>query len=427
MLDALRGILGAERALAIERDDPRYAPHRGPLVHALPRDRGEAAEVLTAATRDRFPVVIVGGNSAPRVGPADEGPICLLSTELLDRVVAFDPGDQTLVVEAGASVDSVLKLCAPKGLFAALHATSRDRSTIGGVVAAGVEGPLAARHGRIRDQLLGVVFATGDGKIATSGGRVVKNVTGYDLSRLHVGARGAYGVLLEIVVRLRPIPEAATRLVFRCADEAEAYERALDLRDASVDAANVDVLFGAASETYGGGPTLVATLEGGPATRRAAKTAVERVLKRGVDATEAVDFEADRRPEAPRDLAVLRLHLAPPLWRAARGEAAAGFAAPIGGVFDALLGVRETWHDPASRLWESDGVVEGWLAARSGALDLPRDPTFHRLAATRLRKLVPNGAAWMRRLKTTFDPAGILNPGRSVFDASEGAAKKTPP
>jgi len=415
MLDVLRSILG-DRAVAVPPGDPRYAPHPTPLVHAVPRTREEVAEVLRAASADGFPVVPVGGNTAPSLGAADDArPICLLSTEMLDRVVAFDPADQTLTVEAGASLEAVRRLAAPHRLFPALEAGRPERSTVGGALATAREGAWAARYGPARDQLLGVVAATGDGVVAKAGGRVVKNVTGYDLCRLYTGSRGALAVLLEATLRLRPIPETAGRAAWAFAEEGDALAAGLALRDANVDASQVHVLSGSAARDLGaeGGALLVATFQGFAAQVEDAGRRAEALLKRDAQVLPA---EAPPGPpaEAPETAETLRITAPPASWRALGPRLRGVLAPPAGAIHDVLRGVRTTWRAEGARLAASEAELDRALAEARAHLDAPWDPAFRR-ALARFPSQILGGLALMRRLKAEFDPRGVLNPGRTLF------------
>lgn len=416
VFDSLLSLLGPDRAVAVGTDDPRYAPHPAPFVHALPRDRDEVLEILRAAARDKFAVVPVGGNTSPRLGTPDGAPYCLLSLEYLDRVVAYEPDDQTLTVEAGHSVAAARELCLPQGLFLAFDPPDPDRATVGGVVAAATEGAFAAKYGPVRDQILGVVAATGDGKLAKAGGRVVKNVTGYDLCRLYTGSRGSLAVLLELTVRLRPIAETGARAALAFEDERAALLGALEVRRKVRGLAQLHVLTGAAAAALDLGAefAVVATLEGFRTEVEAAFGAVAAALGRRPARLEAPP-PAGRVVGTPSDATIVHVAAPPASWADLREPLSRVMGAPVGAAHDVLRGVRETWHDRAAAPWPNDAALDAALAAGGAALSLPGDPTFHRTLTARLPSQRPGGLDLMRKLKAAFDPAGVLNPGRSIF------------
>ena len=416
MFDSVRAVLGESRTVAVERGDPRYAPHRTPLVHALPQSIEEAAEVVRAAYRDRFAVVPVGGNTDPRTGDPDAPPFCLLSTENLDRVTAYEPGDQTMTLEAGVSVAAAGRACAKDDLRLAFTPPDPERATVGGVIAAATEGPSAAGSGLVRDQLLGVLAVTGDGKLVKAGGRVVKNVTGYDLVRLYAGSRGALAILLETTVRLRPRPEALWRGVFPFADERSALAAGLAVRSKTAGLARLAVFGGAATVDLGISAhwALVAEAEGFAQSARAAVlAAAERIDVEGTLA--ALPIDADLPFLAPEEASVVRVTAPPDRWTHLRETLGACLGSPAGVVHDVLRGVRDTWHDPAARIWVDDRALDQSLTAAGATIDRPRDAGFHRELLRRLPGQSPGGLPQMRLLKAAFDPAGILNPGRTIF------------
>ena len=131
-----------------------------------------------------------------------------LSTAGLDRILEHNAGDLTAVLQAGVPLARAQEVFAAEGQMLALDPPG-EGATIGGVVATADSGPLRHRYGGVRDLVIGVTVALSDGTVARSGGKVIKNVAGYDLAKLVAGSWGTLGVILEVVVRLHPIPRAA--------------------------------------------------------------------------------------------------------------------------------------------------------------------------------------------------------------------------
>jgi glycolate dehydrogenase FAD-binding subunit len=146
-------------------------------------------------------------------------------------VLHHDPGDQSVSVEAGVALAELQDFLAADGQMLAIEAPARRELSLGEVVARGRESACALRHGSLREQILGLSVRLPDGRLCRSGGRVAKNVTGYDLSRLHCGGEERFGKLVEISFRLRPRPSAEATWVFGCGDLDEAWRRALELRN----------------------------------------------------------------------------------------------------------------------------------------------------------------------------------------------------
>ncbi len=414
--DVLEAILGSDRVRLIESGAEQYAPHALPLVHVMPRTREEVAEIVRAAARDGFVIVPVGGNTSPRVGPADPRVTCLLSTEYLDRVVAHEVGDLTLTVECGAGLASLNDGLRKHRQFVAMDPPDPERATIGGIIAAASDGPLASRFGHVRDQVLGLVVVGADGRVTKCGGRVVKNVTGYDLCRLYTGSRGALAIILEATVRLRPTPEASVRLVMRHPTDDGAFEAAMALRAGVPDLAALHLLGGAAAADLGieEGAAVVASVMG---MKSLVGAVIDDVRARASVPVEVQDAGIALAPsmEAPPNDVVLRVASLPASWRGLRASVVPRLAPARGVVHDVLSGVRESWFEPGSSPIVDPRNLELALVAAGATIDMPREPSFHLTLADRFPSQVPGGIDVMRGLKATLDPARLLNPGRTIF------------
>jgi len=194
-----------------------------PIAVLRPRDEADLAEAVRAANG---PLRIEGGGTRP-VGGTVEG--TALSVAALSGVVLYEPGALTLVVRAGTPLAEVEALLAAEGQrlpfepmdHRALMGTD-GTPTVGGMVATGASGPRRVQAGACRDFLLGARFVDGTGAVVKNGGRVMKNVTGYDLTRLMAGAHGTLGVLTEVAFKVLPVPEAVVTLALRGLDDAQA-------------------------------------------------------------------------------------------------------------------------------------------------------------------------------------------------------------
>jgi glycolate oxidase FAD binding subunit len=182
-----------------------------------PVDEDELAGMLRGATGPLH--VQGGGTRALSTGGA------FLSTSRLTGIVLYEPGALTLVVRAGTPLAEVEAALAAEGQRLAFEPPDQRGllgrqgvSTIGGVAAANASGPRRVQAGACRDAMLGVRFMDGTGTVVRNGGRVMKNVTGYDLVRLMAGSRGTLGVLTEVAFRVQAIPEATATLAVPCAD-----------------------------------------------------------------------------------------------------------------------------------------------------------------------------------------------------------------
>lgn len=139
----------------------------------------------------------------------------IVSTALMDSVVHYEPADLTLTAGAGLEMAALAELAGRSGQWLPMDGPGCAEGTLGAAVACGVPGPLQGRYGGVRDNVLGLEVVTGDGRILRAGGRVVKNVAGYDMVRLFTGSRGSLGVITRVSVRLFPRPGADVTLCFR--------------------------------------------------------------------------------------------------------------------------------------------------------------------------------------------------------------------
>ena len=177
-----------------------------PMPPHLPTSAAELAELVTIANLDRSPLIVAGNSSKLDWGGIVSGAKSIVSTQKLDRLIAHAVGDLTITVEAGMQFAKLQEILATAGQFLPLDPAYPDRATIGGIIATADTGSLRHRYGGVRDLLLGITFVRADGKIAKAGGRVVKNVAGYDMMKLFTGSYGTLGILTEVTLRVYPLP-----------------------------------------------------------------------------------------------------------------------------------------------------------------------------------------------------------------------------
>ncbi len=218
----------ASEGIAIEP-----GPHGVPM--AVPEDEAGFARVLRRASDAGARVVPLGLGSrlgSLRPETRERGCDLYLSTRSLRAVVAYEPGDGTLTAQAGCRMAELARTVLGGGHRLTPDVDEPERTTLGGAIAGATSGCDRERYGPVRHHVLGLRVALADGTIARSGGRRVKNVTGFDLHRLHCGARGTLGVILEASLRLFPEPEAERALVMHCSDLEAALAGAALLREA---------------------------------------------------------------------------------------------------------------------------------------------------------------------------------------------------
>jgi glycolate oxidase FAD binding subunit len=172
-----------------------------------PATLDEAAEVLAACARDERAIAFVGGGTDLELGAPPRRLDVLLRTRRLNRIVEHAPADQIAIVEAGVPLAGLQRQLGPHRQRLALDPPLPERATVGGIVAANAWGPRRHRFGAARDLVVGMTFVRADGVVAKGGGKVVKNVAGFDVPRLLVGSLGTLALVGTITFRLHPLPE----------------------------------------------------------------------------------------------------------------------------------------------------------------------------------------------------------------------------
>jgi len=219
-------VLGTQFVLNDAAALKRYAIDGvGPQVVLRPENAEQIATALRIANEENWVVVPFGGGTRQHVGHAPERVDVVLSTERLNQIEAYDPGDLTISLQAGASVAQILGKCAEHRQLLPMEAP--EGATVGGALAAAESGPLRAGFGAVRDFCIGVSFITGDGMSGRGGGRVVKNVAGYDLMKLMIGSYGSLGVIVSTNFKLFPLPQRT----ITCICEFDSLNEAIARRD----------------------------------------------------------------------------------------------------------------------------------------------------------------------------------------------------
>ena len=207
-----------------------------------PSTLAEATEALVRADRDRERVLFLGGGTELSLGAPPTGVELVLATEQLERIVEHAPLDQIVTVEAGVRLASLQDTLVRSGQMLALDAPWAARATLGGLVATNAFGPLRTRYGSIRDLIIGISIVRADGTEARGGGKVVKNVAGFDLPKLMVGSLGTLGFIATVTFRLHPRPETARTVLFADLDADAVRRVVLALREAQLEPAAVAAL-----------------------------------------------------------------------------------------------------------------------------------------------------------------------------------------
>ena len=346
-----------------------------------PSTAEELAQILQDAATARHAVVPVGGGRASGMGNPLERCDVELHTTRLDRVIEHSQADMVVSVEAGITLEALQAQLGKAGQFLPLDPFHSPGHTIGGLLATGWTGPLRLRFGSPRDFLIGIRVALPDGKLATGGGRVVKNVSGYDMMKLHYGALGSLGVIVAASFKVFPKPLHDVTVVSHGGWEDAEQALATPLAPSAV-------------ELSSDGRVLARYL-GSPA-------AVDRVVSSLEWAEEdAAIWEKDARsaPEIWARIAAPRTELRSLIEHVPAGDR--WWASPgIGIAYWAVGGDAATVADVRARVEASGGT----LVVLAAPVDFMRQVGAWGTP--------PPTIDVMRRLKHAFDPDGILNPGR---------------
>ncbi|MFI6350118.1 FAD-binding oxidoreductase [Streptomyces sp. NPDC050560] len=353
---------------------------------ATPASVAETAEVLRSSTGSVVPV-----GAGTKTGWAAPPASCdlLLRTTGLDRVVEHAPGDLVVVAEAGVRLDALRDRLAEHGQQLALD-PPEPGATLGGVVGANASGPRRLRYGTVRDLLIGVTVVLADGTVARSGGKVVKNVAGYDLGKLYTGAHGSLGVVVSTAWRLHPLPPAARTVLVPVRDTAHAGRLAAELARSPLTPAAAELRWGG---ELGEGAEFAVLFESTEASVRAQARAAVALL--GGAAAKAPPAWFGARPEGGL---VLRLAYEP---------------AALTAVLDALPDGSHGNAHACTGVGYAAVPRDCDLAALRAAL-APYDGSAVVVAGTGVDHWGPPGGAFglMTRVKDQFDPGRRLSPGR---------------
>jgi glycolate oxidase FAD binding subunit len=227
----LEGLLGSANVISAPKELRRYAVNRMvPLAIAKPSSAAEVAEIVRFAIAEKLAVIPTGGRTKLGIGrPPDRYDIAVDMTGL-NQLAHYDPGDLTLSADAGMTVRALQEAVAAKGQFLPLALPFFTETTIGGSVASGIDSVYRRLLGNARDFLIGAEFVDGKGANCKSGGRVVKNVTGYDFHKLLIGSLGTLAVVTRLNFRTYTWPESSASQVasFSSLESALAFRDALE-------------------------------------------------------------------------------------------------------------------------------------------------------------------------------------------------------
>lgn len=400
------------------------SPPTADAVAACLREAAETGAIVApwgGGTQQR------AGNVAPRIDVA-------IGTTRLDAIVEWEPRDLTACIQAGATLDSVSAALAEQGQQIAIDAPAADRATIGGLIATNTSGPRRWLYGGWRDQIIGMQMALPSGDVIKSGGRVVKNVQGYDLAKLFIGSLGTLGMITQANVKLTPLPASRRILAFR-GDLAQVSAFTEHVSDAPVRVSALDLLDAAAAQRCGlagGGCVALVLIEGPEATVDGQTLSLAYMASSAALRSDSIEDGAippiwdswlalarsddlsDRQAlitigATPSETAdVLRRltesadkhGITAACWaRAGNGVAYARLETPAGGTLQDAAAAIAAVQSQVMQRWPATTIVSGSVEVQRTVQPWGRPPATLEL---------------MRALKQRFDPLGIMQPSRYV-------------
>jgi glycolate oxidase FAD binding subunit len=410
--DEIRSLVGREHLRPATADDS--VGGIVPKFVAEPATEQEISKILACANEAAMKVIPRGAGTKLGWGNPPTHADLILSTVRLNRVLEHAWADLTVTVEAGCTIQNLQQHLAKHGQRIALDALWPERATVGGVLSTNDNGVLRLRFGSLRDLIIGITLVLPDGTVAHSGGKVVKNVAGYDLQKLATGALGTLGVITRAVFRLHPLPKNSVTLSIAAHNAEEAQRAMLAIQNSKLAHTALQIRFATSAS-----PVLNVLFEGttpGLVAQRAQLDKIIAPLATTEDSPAAWNLRQEllssdtAHKSAAAKISVLPANIASTIESAARlaqehklSWAAATQATGISwlrfegdpeAIFATLQSLRET------------------VEHESGSLAILHRPDQ-----------LPPLDAWghpgdplplMRALKRQFDPRGTLNPGRFV-------------
>jgi glycolate oxidase FAD binding subunit len=398
----------------------------------MPTNPAGVAEFVRTAFDADHAVSPAGGGTALDYGNPPTRPVTRLELSGLSKVVDYTPRDMTILVEAGVRMADLAATLAEEGQQLPIDVPRADEATLGGVIATNWNGPRRYGHGTIRDYVIGIHAVDGRGVAFKGGGRVVKNVAGYDFCKLLTGSLGTLGVITQVALKVKPQPEFVGVVIAECRDLAIADESLRRLAILEAPPVAIDLLVGEAwKDATNGATSIVARMEGTQIEvdwladrvrtefRAADVTTIDRLSAETANSLWERQLEfADRGAGAIEDKSPLVLQIAVPPSEAARvvakimavdadcsiqahaatGIIVARFSKFTHGDLTAVL---------AGKLRPAATQVGGNVTVVRSSLD---GLTPHLVWGGRTDAVV-----LLEKIKRKFDPKNILNPGKYIY------------
>ena len=443
----LADLFGQDIALPTEGLDEYAIDGVTPGAVAKPSNRDVVAEIMRWAASERVSVFPRGGGTQIALGNVPDRVDLVLDLSSLCHVLDYQPADLTVTVEAGIPLRSLQKALAQGGKYLPLEAPLADQATVGGIIAASTSGPLRFSYGSPRDWLIGISVVGASGVETKAGGRVVKNVTGYDLNKLYAGSLGTLGVIVEANFKLSPLAADSGAIAARFPSLPEGIGAVDNLLRQVYAPLGVQLMDGRAARQLDGdvsvavadgleidGSVAVAFYAGRPSglkrrldegKRSLAESGATDLVTLGQDETATTLEQLTDLGWSHATLPYLAIKASVPPSKLAQlverchQEVAMGL--PPGVIAYPGVGiVRLLWWADTISDWVEDSLVFSTIAHIREQVQATGGLTVVERCPLPLKKLInvwgeaPPGLDIMRNIKERLDPLGVLSPGRFV-------------
>jgi len=406
VLNQLESIVGSDGVKPPEELSAFAVDGLTPQAAVAPASYEQTAEVMRYAHSEGLAVIPRGGGAHMHIGNVPSRYDIALSLSRLNGVVEHEPADLTATVQAGMTLGELQRHLGGAGQILPLDPPGGERATIGGILAANASGPWRHAFGSARDMTIGLRVVTAEGRVTRAGGRVVKNVAGYDLCKLYIGSLGTLGVIVEATFKLLPLPREQRTVVatFPTAADACAFAAALPERGLSVRS----ITLARDGATY----TLALDIAGSPAAAERSQHEIAGLARQASARITAAAPPSALAEALQKDDSLLCKASVLPSRLPGLIDALDALEAPEVLAYPTLGICYAAW--PSPRDAESiAGAVPRLVGAAGGGLVLERCPLDLKRRLDVFGE-PPASFGLMRRVKEQFDPRGVLSPGRFV-------------
>ena len=402
-----------------------------PNMGVRPPTIKDLSEVVSIANEEGLAIIPLGGGTQRSLGNPPRRYDLTLDMRGVDRLVQYEPSDLTVTVEAGMSLAELDEILCAEGQFLPLEVPRPGEATVGGMLSAASSGPLSLTYGFPRDWLIGVKVVNADGRLTKGGGRVVKNVTGYDMNKLYTGSLGTLGVIVEASFKVSPRPAASTTLTAIFDSLGGAMEGVWSLLEGYGGPDALTLLNGAVAERLGLGIAGYVLMMRFLGREGVVKGRAERA-KTSMESAEAQEINELGGDEASLWQSLVDLPWADEVTQML-GVRCSVLPTEVGRLLENLEQIKSWNLNHGLVAYVGTGLVRSlsWGDAAPSEYDLRVQRVIRQMTEQRSAWVVehctpflkngrdvwgplPSGLGIMRRLKLALDPHGILSPGRFV-------------